>query len=299
MGSGANRNKPCPCGSGKKSKICCDGRLPVLQTVTVDFGEPTIVNGYSFSRSGELQLLRDGKPLTARKAWTGSHRAKQNGGEKQLVRVPIPPESLRIGEMASLKRYDRIFAIDTNTKATCNTVVSVSCFAECRFIRKGGEDAFEYAVLGAFDFQDGPVPKCENFGWHVLIEAIHTSPDYDDKKQFAIITDSDLGQHSAYNDGMEPYFADHLLPRNFELLYATDKGRDPSCQVIRLCDREATQIRQRIEDGEISPRGGILMTDGWCSSFRGWINNNAEFSKAGWFRIGQLPLGALASTEDD
>lgn len=293
MGSGAKRNKPCPCGSGKKFKRCCEGRLSVSQTLTVDFGEPTLVNGYRISPSGELQFLRDGKPLTPQRAWSGSHRAKQSGGEKQLVRVPISPENLHIGELASLNRYDRIFAIDTNTTVNSDAVISVSCFAECRFVKMGSEDVFEYAVLGGFDFEDGPVPKCENFGWHLLIEVLRTSPDYEGNAQIAIITDSDLGRHNDYNQRVEPYFAQHLLPNNFTLLYATDKGRGLINQVIKLCDREAAQMCLRIENGEISRNGVIPVENGWCSSFRGFHNNNATLSKFGWLRIGKLPLNAL------
>jgi hypothetical protein len=294
MGSGAMRNQPCPCGSGKKVKQCCNGRLPVSQTVTVDFGEPTAVNGVRIGPGRQIEMLRDGAVLTPLRAWTGSHREKVNGGEKPLVRVPIPPANLQLGELLALKQFDRIFAIDTNTNKIGDVVVSASCFAECRFRVDAEEEVFEYAIHGALDFQNGPVPKCENFAWHMLIRMIGTSPDYDDGKRYAIITDSDLGQHGAYNERSEPYFADYLLPDNFTLIYATDKGRDLANQVIKLCDREAGQMWRQMEAGEISLAGGLPVSGGWCSQMRGWSNSNGDFARAGWFRLFQMPLDALA-----
>ncbi len=294
MGSGTKRNKPCHCGSGKKYKRCCEGRLPVSQTTTVDFGEPTVVNGYRIGDGGEMELLRDGKVLTPQKAWAGSHREKLKGGEKPLMRVPLSPETLQIGEAAALKRYDRIFVIDTNTKFIGDTLLSVSCFAECRFRKDTGKEVFEYKFLGAFDFQNGPVPKCENFAWHLLIQLTQASQDYDSSGHYVIITDSDLGQHSTYNARSEPYFAEYQMPDNFMLSYATDKGRSLSNKVIGLCDRTASVMWQQIENGSNSLHGGRSVEDGWCSQIRLWLNNT-DLSKAGWFRFAHLPIEALAA----
>lgn len=288
------RNQPCPCGSGKKAKQCCNGRLPVSQTVTVDFGEPTVVNGFRIGPGGRVEVLRDGEVLVPQRAWVGAHRERPKG-DKHLVRIPIPPANLQIGEVPALNRFDRIFVIDTNTNKIGDVVVSASCFAECRFRVNAEGEAFEYAIHGALDFQNGPVPKCENFAWHMLIRMIGTSPDYDDGKRYAIITDSDLGQHGAYNERSEPYFADYLLPNNFTLVYATDKGRDLANQVIKLCDHEAGQMWRQMEAGEISLAGGLSVSDGWCSQLRGWFNTNGDFDKAEWFRLNQLPLDVLAA----
>lgn len=268
--------------------------MPVSQTVTVDFGDPTLVNGYRIGPNGELQLLRDGAALTPQRAWTGSHREKVNGGEKALVRVPISPAALHIGALPALKNYDRVFAIDTNTKPIGDVIVSVSCFAECRFRSDALGEVFEYVPLGLFDFQCGPTPKCENFAWHVLVRTIQSSPDYLADHRYAIITDSDLGQHGAYNGRSAPYFAGYMFPDNFTVIYAADKGHDLTNQVIKVCDREAGKMRQQIEDGAISLVGGIPVTKGWCTQFRGWLNSNGELVREGWYRLGRVPLDALA-----
>jgi hypothetical protein len=129
----------------------------------------------------------------------------------------------------------------------------------------------------------------------MLIRMIGASPEYDDGKRYAIITDSDLGLHGAYNERSEPYFADYLLPNNFTLVYATDKGRDLANQVIKLCDHEAGQMWCRMEAGEIGLAGGHPVTSGGCSQLRVWFNSNGDFAKAGWFQFSQVPLDALTA----
>lgn len=54
MGDGANRNKPCDCGSGKKFKKCCEERKPVSPIAMAEWGEPTLINGLRVSPRGHL-----------------------------------------------------------------------------------------------------------------------------------------------------------------------------------------------------------------------------------------------------
>ena len=263
-------------------------------TVTLDFGEPVQVNGYRLN-NGKLELLKDGQVLNPQSAWVSSYR-ESNKGEKTLLRVPIDTDSLYFGEAQALLGYDRLFAIDTSSEPISGKDISVGCFAECRFNQEGHQLIFQSAVLGSIEFH-GVTNKQENMAWHILIKAILASPDYSSNHRYGIITDSDLGQHGAYNNRSTPYFLDNILPANMTLIYAFDKGRSLSNQIIKICDKQARRMIQRFKRGELSLQGASEVQSGVCSHFRGWLNSNSDVNAIQWFKISQFPRDTLDNTK--
>lgn len=291
MGDGAKRNQPCACGSGKKFKKCCEGRKQVTHSVTVDFGEKTKLDAVRIGPGGQIQMMSNNKIVTPQRAWTGSHRERQKG-EKSLLRVPISPEELTFGEVQALKKYNRVFCVDTNTKTINNTKLSIGCIAECRFIEYVHEPVFEYIILGAIEFHNGP-EKAENFSWHLLISAVMSSPDYSENDSYGIISDSDLGEHGAYNLREAPNFLDNVLPNNFTLIYVHDKGQALSNKVLGLCDREAGKMLKKFLNESFSLDDASEVVGGICTHFRGWMNSNDRIPTKGWFNLGKVAPNSL------
>lgn len=297
MGSRASHNRRCPCGSGKKANDCCNGRKPVFETVTVEFSVPTRITGYQVGADGSIAFVCDGTPVSPMRAWVGLHREREKKGEKHLVQVPIESENLRIGELPALKLYNRIFAIDTSTKEIRGNIESICCFAELRITTDGSTQQFNIAQRGIFYFSNTPKNRHENFAWHLLIQMIRASPDYISELQYAIITDSDLGRHGSYNLHTDSYFADHILPANFTLIYASETGQSPTNIAIKQCDKEAKTLLQRLESEQVDLTGAVPIENGWCSQIQGRLYKELDAAQEGWFRFTEMSIGLLASRQ--
>jgi hypothetical protein len=104
MSEGKNRNKLCPCGSGKKYKKCCMDKKKRITSVTMDMGEPVIINGYKVGADGSLQLLRNGVTVPPVKAniETLYERTK---GSKIINKADIETETLWTDLNSSLLKY--------------------------------------------------------------------------------------------------------------------------------------------------------------------------------------------------
>lgn len=290
------RNQPCPCGSGKKFKRCCEGRKPVSTTLTIDCGVPTVVTGVRFGNGGRVEFLQGDRPILPQRAWVGTHRERAKG-EKALLKLPVQPNEMRFGELNGLLQYDTLFGIDTNTRNICGTTVSVSCVMQLRFRRCGMDLVSETAVLGAFELHNVNGPP-ENVGWSLLQGAVISSQDYRLGQRVAILTDSDLGNHAAYNDRTKPICHDSFLREEIKLIYAFDKGRGVANEVVRSCDREADLMLRSLDNGSIDIATALEVIDGPCSHARAWINNNSKFLTERWFRLGQHPLQFRAKRSD-
>jgi hypothetical protein len=293
MGKGAKRNKPCNCGSGKKFKHCCEGRKPVSQMTTVDFGVPTTVDMPKISPDSKFEFSQEGKVLKPQHAWTEAIRERENKAEKKMFSIPISNDMLQVGEVSALQRYDRVFGIDTNTKIIGEDKVSMGCIAEGRFNTSYQGETFESAILAAIEVHNGP-EKAENFSWHLLINAILKSPDYSSGNSYGIVTDSDLGMHVEFNSRSVPVFGDHLLHENFTLIYAHDKGASLINGLLRLCDNEAGKMLKQLQGGDgLSSEIATPVVSGVCDRFRFLKVSNTGFLKAGWFCLGEIPLQAF------
>jgi hypothetical protein len=296
LGRGNIRNRRCACGSGKKEKHCCNGRLPVSQTITVDFGKKTKINDARIRPDGSLVFVTDGEEITPQRAWFGSHSIRKSGKERPRTRIPINPENLNFNGLMNLRRFDRIFAIDTNTNLLPNgETLSVSCLVECRLREEKKYTDFEFIPIGVFSFINGPAPKYENFAWYIAISAIEQNTENFKDKNFALITDSDLGQHGDINAREVPYFSKHVLPNQFTILYATDKGQEVLNQPIKLCDKEAGKFSDNLMLGRVKSQKWLRIQGGWCEAFAAQMNIRLDRD---WLKIKRVSHSIFLKAEN-
>ncbi|MHC1752985.1 hypothetical protein [Humidesulfovibrio sp.] len=272
---------------GKANKTS-KGQKPKHQTLIFDFGVPVALDNVSISPGGQVVLMAGGKPIRPVRAWVGEHRDREKG-EKKILQIPIPTARVKLGEMSALAHFDRIFAIDTSTKMTLDTIVSVAFACECRLLSNSYQQVFVVGGLCYFHFCNVQ-EKQENFAWDLLIKSIKNSRGYSDNVKYAIITDSDLGNHNNYNDHVTPYFLDQTLPENVTLLYAFDKGNNFSNRAIKKCDKEAARQLSRILSGALPLKSMPMVIDAPCSHYQSMVIAHEQAHTLGWYNITPIQL---------
>lgn len=282
----ASRNSPCTCGSGRKFKHCCLNRKPTTSVVGVELETPQVLNSVTFNADGSVKFNYQSDAAKQSRAWTGVHRERKKG-EKTILRVDIDSTDLRFGEYEALRKFDFIFAIDTNNRPIGGSLISVSHVMQLRFTDR---DEYQEASLKAFVFI-GVGEKQENLGWHLLIRDILSSPDHKPDSRYAIVTDSDMGNHADYNLRNKPFYAGECLSKNFEIVYASEEGRNMTNQLIRQCDQRARGSLGKIESGEISINCEPYSDPTTDRNLFHLFNCSEKFPQAAWFRLGQCGTG--------
>jgi len=275
-----SRNARCPCGSGKKFKHCCFGKKPVSHVVGVQAETPQTLESVQIGPDGKVKFNyadKDAKPI---RAWVGTHR-KREKGEKTLARVDTNPDQLEIGEIAALRNFDFVFAIDTNNRQVGDNLVSAAHVMQLRF---KSENEVQEATLGVLVFANVS-EKQENLAWVLLRNEILRSPNHCQTNSYGIITDSDLGNHEAYNNRTKPIFADEQLPERFTIVYASDQGNGIANQLIRQCDRNSSVTLGQFEDGTLSMDRFEPSTNAPYTHLIRIHNNSPDFEKNGWFHL--------------
>ena len=139
-----------------------------------------------------------------------------------------------------LLNYDRILAIDTNTKDN----ISVTAIAQC-FSQKTETGFRGTIVITCNKWDSSPFPKPEIQAWAVVIDEIMLQrPVKSRSERIAIIVDSELDSLPAYNAQQKPLTSNLYLPSNFSLIYASaDSGSEfLANKLIKLCDKHAAKI---------------------------------------------------------
>jgi hypothetical protein len=254
----------------------------VTQAVGVQHATPQVLKKVTFNAAdGSVKLNFVGNDAKPVRAWTETHRPRKKG-EKTMMRIDIDPDDLRIGESTALRKFDFIFAIDTNTSKGGATKTSVAHVMQMRFV---DDDCYQEASLKAFVFT-GVEVKQENLAWQFLIDGILKSPDHKPSNKYAIITDSDLGDHPEFNRRKKPFYADVFLPDNFDVVYpSADGGHNIANQLIRQCDRMATDTLNKIKAGAISITCEPYAPPATNRNVFHIFNATEGFEAAGWFRL--------------
>jgi hypothetical protein len=202
----------------------------------VDMGKPATVNKLRLSQNERIQFFENNQLIQPQRARLVKYydRLKK---PKVLFDIPSEPFHLSLVESGNLKKYNFIYAIDTNSKVVNSTLLTVCCVAQCDRINKYCDIKCLFAVKN-----DGSVT--EKIAWVELIQSILKDKNYKSDFVIGIIVDSDYGNISKYNKRELPLINGYYLPPSFELIYAsTDSGRENFVnQLISECDRQATQI---------------------------------------------------------
>ncbi len=153
-----SKNQLCPCGSGKKHKRCCLGKKPRkkhIEAVSAKFGKKIILPKgqctVRLSISGEQELclsLSDGTIVPLPQiAYKESYNRNNVKNDKVLNQIMLSKFNLDLllnpNELIrSLRIFDMIFVIDTNTISAKNgELISVSGISRVT-VRKGYSDSY-------------------------------------------------------------------------------------------------------------------------------------------------------------
>lgn len=246
------KNSPCPCGSGKKYKKCCQNKKPRKQAVIVGSPEPLQGFDYDKEKMELMGLTLDGRRIKPSVLFSQTHYIGQSGKEKVISRVQdkVIPDGVDLMRHLS-SSFDLIIAVDTNTKVIDSETVSVSGILHC-IVQTTPEPA-TYNVLfplhGALLFRNCPTElPPEKFGWMMVMQNINRDP-LNRKKRYALITDHDLDSHISYNRKRTPIFREFYPSNNFTLMYG--KGDGPKENLLNYliieCDKQSTNILKTIE----------------------------------------------------
>lgn len=244
--AGVGRNDPCPCGSGRKYKNCCLGKLPRNQIVCIGYRQP--FEGVTFEKDETFVILSPGKKVKADAVFSQTQYTRKSGKDKVLSRVP---DKATLDLPTTLASFDAIFAIDTNTKQINDDAVSISCIWECyaKMVEAEQKIKISHGKVGNLCFKNCPDNMSERIAWFRLARLIHSNPKYKTNQKIAIITDHDLSNHPHYNSKKLPIYDDFYLPDNIKLLYASSDADSANIfnMLIKKCDKDAANNLAQLE----------------------------------------------------
>jgi hypothetical protein len=225
------------------------GRRPRTIDVYFDLGEnPPPVDGSRMSRSGEVSLLFRGQPVRVQTSRVEVSYERPKGA-KVLQRVFLDPAAPTADAQWSLRRYDRLYAIDTNTRRVAGGCITATAVVECWFQPLDSQhEVAEIVSVLAFTFDD-EAESPERVGWRETITRIQNAPWYTSDLRVGLIVDSELDELPAYNTRQRPILGDFFLPPSFELNYASPEvAREGLANfMLARCNREANSILARLK----------------------------------------------------
>jgi hypothetical protein len=233
---------------------------------------------------GTITFIYANEEARQRRAWVATYRERKKG-QKTLIQADINPAQLRIGEAHALREYSFVFAIDTNNRRIGGTLVSAAHVMQLRF---KNENEAEQTSIGTFVFTDVS-RRQENLAWLLLCDEILRSPDHKQGNTYAIVTDSDLGNHNEYNKRQKPVYEDRLLPKGFTILYASEEGNGITNQLIRQCDKVSSETFDEIESGRFAVKNIPPTSGAPFMHLTTVFNNNPAFEGGSWFQVLRPP----------
>lgn len=205
--------------------------------------------GIGITHDNRIEILgKEGNVINPVGIWVSS-TYERGKGSKVINYGPLNEAQLA-GATLVLAQYDRIFAIDTNTKDFSFAKVSLASIVLCRMIKVAANSAMvQFAPVHCFEFWNCK-KNPEKVAWRHLIKGIIANSQYDKNWKIGIVVDSDLGNLSKYNAREIPVIDDFFLPPSFTLNYASaDVGKEylPN-QLLSLCDKEANSLLTQINE---------------------------------------------------
>jgi hypothetical protein len=255
-----NRNKKCECGSGRKYKNCCLNKathkrfnLITYQPSEEDINRETNTINVSIhidatNEKIDLLVSETKKSLLSEgtKLQTGYFR--KSGKPKILSEIPSNGEHYT-DIIKQIKKFDKIYAIDTNNRILSNGIKSVGIAFEIYGIPTNNGYEFHHIPVDYPFLITEETNKPENYNWRKLIELIEKVKKYSKDIEIAIIVDSDLGSIPDYNSRKEPIIDDYYLPKNYQLIFASDSASHSFLNTaIKKCHKFANKVIGLIEE---------------------------------------------------
>ena len=209
-------------------------------------------------------------PLTARLKYAYERTKKPL--PKVLEQAPLDPKLLCADATAALGRYDYILAIDTNTKEINGEKISVGCIVRCKLdLSKLPEFHASVWPDACVEVRNTRVPP-EQLFWEVVLRGVEGNASYNEMGSVGVIVDSELGRLEDINTRSKPIRSDFFLPQKCQLVYASaDKGTEwLGYHLIKLCDKVASFVLQKLETNPPSEQSLQKSTSGLHDQFRYW-----------------------------
>lgn len=190
-----------------------------------------------------IQLVSSGMLLRPLKTVVENYYERNKGGDKIINKFVLMNELPYHEANSILQRYDRIYAVDTNTSMhRCGRMLSVTSVFSGHLTPLGNgyftyQSRFAWCSIG-FDVQGSP----EVAAWIQAISRLFPEPGQELATRTAIVVDSELDKIEPYNERKEPFAENLYLPDNFALIYATDAaGGDQyvTNKLISLCHAQS------------------------------------------------------------
>jgi hypothetical protein len=192
--------------------------------------------------------VRFGTDMTDARIETTYDRLKK---PKLVHRIGVEPGRMYVeSNRALLANYDRVFAVDTNTRDMHGHRVSVTAVVEALPDRGDGNCPLDPIFFVEFlDVASNP----EQLGWVVAAKNITSAERYQSVAKIAIVVDCDESNIRAYNERRLPVYRGKFLPERVTLMYATaDTGSEYLANAaIRHADYTARGVRDLIATGRV------------------------------------------------
>lgn len=178
-------------------------------------------------------------------------------GPKVLSRIPQPQHHAAFDDEDALAaHFDRVFAVDTNTRTIHGRLLSVvgvtTVKREVIPTPTKLQSGWRFDVPFAIEYGDLQA-KPEPFGWMGALSVLKTRGYYTDGTRVALIVDSELGQLKDFNARTTPVDSGEYLPAGVTLIYASsDSGRENLVnQALSISDAASAQVLKALETGAI------------------------------------------------
>lgn len=166
------------------------------------------------------------------------HQRQYPRGEKPKVIYALfqffGSRAIKKDPLDELRKYDRVFAIDTNYKD-----VAVSTAVEG--VWWPAKTGMNIRLIGSRRFvPSSPNPEREAWAHFISTHSV------DSGQKYCLIVDSDLGQLMKINRRELPVTGDFFLCDNWQLNYATSDVSDDfvTVRMLRLCEKRNTKLMQ-------------------------------------------------------
>ena len=215
-----------------------------MAELLLSFDEGAVIHGYRIS-GDTIELIGDhGQVLIPSYAAVGSGYHRDSGKFKSTAQVVTNPERMSGSVPNWLSRYDRLFAVDTNTIVVDGHDVCVTCCVRADFKLVDKTWHVKGEPIDALVMMK-PRLKPELAGWLDVLRRINT----DTALRVGLIVDSELGTIPEFNRRKIPIADNVFLPENVELIYASsDHDKDmPFNVLIAKCDKDASLLLEKLQ----------------------------------------------------
>lgn len=144
-----------------------------------------------------------------------------------------------------MNRYKHIVAIDTNSFTYESSIVNESIQMGVGIALALIEDDKGKRVepINVPFITSINCLKPENENWVRLIELLKANCQCSDPRKVGIVVDSDLGNIEAYNNQEKPLYGNYYLPKDYELIFASDKVKD---NIFNLMISESHKLSKQL-----------------------------------------------------